>query len=232
MTIVEKEFYRDVQSKKVLAASSRRKKNGSRSKKCTLPSDNLTNKQLRERNGDTIVYNLTKPMWWTDFKRLPKHAQEEYLSFLCNNFSVTATDVAKMFGVVASTVLKYIESQNLSIHFRRGQRMTRVQKEKWNRFLMPEPILEQDVSEVTVTEPEELVQESEMAGTANGEGEIPAVALKPCDMKMSEITIRFDGIIDVAGIANTLKVILGDKSNGCLLISYTRAGLNESEESV
>lgn len=230
MTDIEKEFHYDVRSKKQLAASSRHKKNGSRSKKCTLTTDMLTNKQLRERNGDTIVYNLTKPMKWSDFKRLPDHAQEEYLSFLCDTFGTTATDIAKMFGVIASTVLKHIASKNLDIQFQRGHRMSRSKKENWDRFLMPEsvdmrpPVVSEPVVCEATSAPAEAVDDDVKSSTKS---DVPNLVLKSDEIHMSEITLRFDGIIDVNNIANTLRAVLGSQSHGKLFIGYRRDGFAE-----
>lgn len=41
---------------------------------CTLPSDNLTAKQRREKNGEVKSYNITRPMPWPEFKTLPEGA--------------------------------------------------------------------------------------------------------------------------------------------------------------
>ena len=37
-----------------------------------LPSDNLTAKQRREKNGEVKSYNITRPMPWPEFKALPE----------------------------------------------------------------------------------------------------------------------------------------------------------------
>ena len=97
-------FYRDIKNKKRLVFSARHKKTGSKSKMCSLPSDNLTQKQIRERHGKTIVYNLSKPMDWETFKNIPDHAQEEYLLYLQHQFGATATDISKMLGITAGTL--------------------------------------------------------------------------------------------------------------------------------
>ena len=225
MTDIEKEFFDDVRGKKQMANSSRHRKNGSRSKKCTLTTDRLTNKQIRERHGETIVYNLKKPMKWSDFKRLPDHAQEEYLMFLRDDFGTTATDIAKMFGVIASTVLKHIDAKNLDIQFQRGHRMSRMQKESWGKFLSPETASEPAVCEAPAPAPEEYVIDVVEPEAAD---DISHLVVQQDDTtKMSEITLRFDGIIDVNSIANTLRAVLGSQSRGCLFIGYRQSCLVE-----
>lgn len=46
---------------------------------CTLPSDNLTAKQRREKNGEVKSYNITRPMPWPEFKTLPEDLKREFL---------------------------------------------------------------------------------------------------------------------------------------------------------
>jgi hypothetical protein len=45
---------------------------------CTLPSDNLTAKQRREKNGEVKRYNITRPMPWPEFKALPEDLKREF----------------------------------------------------------------------------------------------------------------------------------------------------------
>lgn len=75
------------------------KKGGSRSKRCSLPSDKLTPKQLKERNGKVMSYNLNKPMSWKTFKSLDNETQSQYLYGLAHKYHARAKDVAEMFGL-------------------------------------------------------------------------------------------------------------------------------------
>ena len=65
------DFDYDVLQKKRTAAGARHMKRGSRSKRCSLPSDNLTPAQLKRRNGPVSTYKLDAPMRWDDFKAMP-----------------------------------------------------------------------------------------------------------------------------------------------------------------
>lgn len=55
------DFTYDCWQKKQLAQQARHRKRGSKSRKCSLPSDNLTKKQWKERNGKTLSINLNQP---------------------------------------------------------------------------------------------------------------------------------------------------------------------------
>lgn len=83
------------------------KKNGSRSKKCTLPSDRLTPAQKRRLNGPVSTYNLSKPMNWIEFIQMPKDIQLEYLNTLVTNLKARRVDLCLMFGVSPATFDKY-----------------------------------------------------------------------------------------------------------------------------
>lgn len=75
------------------------RKRGSRSKKCTLPSDNMTAGQLKKRNGEVMQYNLNKPMSWHTFKSMPEDLRREYILKLKNKHGARSRDVAEMFDM-------------------------------------------------------------------------------------------------------------------------------------
>ena len=75
------------------------RKRGSRSKKCTLPSDSLTAGQLKKRNGEVMQYNLNKPMSWHTFKSMPEDLRREYILKLKNKHGARSRDVAEMFDM-------------------------------------------------------------------------------------------------------------------------------------
>ena len=139
------DFDYDCMQKKRIANSARRQKKGSKSKKCTLPSDRLTHKQWKERCGAVMSYNFGSPMKWEDFKQMPERIQAGYITNLQEKYSATATDLAKMFGVKPLTVTRHVGSKNLAVTFRRGKSMTASQKEKWSKFVNEEQCLENAV---------------------------------------------------------------------------------------
>lgn len=92
------EFDYDVYLKKRIARGYRNKKNGSKSKRCSLTSDGITQKQWRERNGEIMSYNLSEPMSWETFKTMPIDLQTEYIKGLRDKYGTTATDLAKFLA--------------------------------------------------------------------------------------------------------------------------------------
>lgn len=93
------DFDYDVLQKKRIAAGARNMKRGSRSKRCSLPSDNLTPAQLKRRNGPVSTYKLDEPMRWDDFKAMPVDLQKQYLTNLVETYGATNEMLGDMFYV-------------------------------------------------------------------------------------------------------------------------------------
>ena len=93
------DFDYDVLQKKRTAAGARHMKRGSRSKRCSLPSDNLTPAQLKRRNGPVSTYKLDEPMRWDDFKAMPVDLQKKYLTNLVETYGATNEMLGDMFYV-------------------------------------------------------------------------------------------------------------------------------------
>ena len=93
------DFDYDVLQKKRIAAGSRHMRRGSRSKRCFLPSDNLTPAQLKRRNGPVSTYKLDAPMRWDDFKAMPVDLQKRYLTNLVETYGATNEMLGDMFYV-------------------------------------------------------------------------------------------------------------------------------------
>ena len=93
------DFDYDVLQKTRIAAGSRHMRRGSRSKRCFLPSDNLTPAQLKRRNGPVSTYKLDAPMRWDDFKAMPVDLQKQYLTYLVETYGATNEMLGDMFYV-------------------------------------------------------------------------------------------------------------------------------------
>ena len=93
------DFDYDVLQKKRIAAGARHMKRGSRSKRCSLPSDHLTPAQLKRRNGPVSTYKLDAPMRWDDFKSMPVDLQKQYLTNLVETYGATNEMLGDMFYV-------------------------------------------------------------------------------------------------------------------------------------
>ena len=107
------DFEYDNWQKKILAKNATKRKCGAKSKKCTLPSDYLTSKQIRERNGKIVSFNLNAPMTWSQYITLPDDIKKEYILTLRKKYNANQTVIAEMFGRAKSTISSEMKRLNL-----------------------------------------------------------------------------------------------------------------------
>lgn len=128
----EKEFYSEVEGRKLIASGARHKKTGDHHKKCHMPTDDMTPSQIRGMSGPVKVYRLGKPMDWATFKDMPEDLQKQYIKKLYARFGVSNRRLAVMLGVDHKTVDK--KTAALGISTKRKTGMTAAQKEAWAEF--------------------------------------------------------------------------------------------------
>lgn len=98
----------DNRERKAIGRNARYRKAGSKSRKCSLPSDRLTKKQLKELNSEVKTWNLNAPMGYIDFMNMPRELQWEYLIKLLTEKEGRLPDVADMMGANYKTLQQYI----------------------------------------------------------------------------------------------------------------------------
>lgn len=179
--------------KKRLAHQASHRKCGSKSRRCPMSTDYMTQKQWKERNGKVVSLNFDKPTTWENFKELSKGVQEEYLRHLAETYNANATNLAEMFGMSVATVRRHIQSADLDIKFRVGHSMNAEQRDAWEQFLH---------------------SAQEYIAASDTKEENKTVEPAPVSMKMSEFSLCFIGPINVEMVANSLRHILGDEANG------------------
>lgn len=96
---------------------------------CSLPSDTLTEKQRKEKNGEVKSYNITRPMPWHEFKAMPDDLKREFFRNM-QSFGGTAKWLAEEMGASAHTIIAYAE--RVGAPFRRGGRNAGM----WQRKIM------------------------------------------------------------------------------------------------
>lgn len=182
------DFDFDVKEKKNLARGAYHRKRGSKSKKCTLPSDLLTAAQKRALNGPVSSVKLGEPILWPELKRLDTSLRKEYLNNLLDTYHVSATDLGRMLGVSDVTVYKELKALGLKASGRPGKK-TKAQSEMWAAFCkgvvggshtqsdMPEQEKELEKPETKAQEAKDLV-ESHAASSTN----------------TTSVTVSYDGI--------------------------------------
>lgn len=140
-----------ISERKSIARQARAKKNGSKSKRCSLPSDNMTKSEWKKRNGEMITVKLNEKMEYGMFKSLPKSLQAEYLNNLVDKYEARQKDIAEMFGISTSmTSLLFqtlLPDKKLSLRYKTSP--------KWLDFINGKK--EEPESEETI--PEEFAEE-------------------------------------------------------------------------
>ena len=130
------DFDYDAMQKKRIARGASHMKRGSKSKKCTLPSDYLTAAQKRRLNGPVSTYKLDEPMNWESFKAMPEDLQKKYILNLQETYQANDKMIAKLFGKSDVTVGEHRKSLGLKPTGK--SRMTRdevaVRDAKWDAF--------------------------------------------------------------------------------------------------
>ena len=130
------DFDYDAMQKKRVARGASHMKRGSKSKKCTLPSDYLTAAQKRRLNGPVSTYKLDEPMSWESFKAMPEDLQKKYILNLQETYQANNDMLGKMFGVTGVSVCKMRHA--LGIGAMGQSKMTHdevaVRDAKWDAF--------------------------------------------------------------------------------------------------
>ena len=208
------DFEYDCLQKKRLARQAKYRKCGSKSKKCPLSTDHMTQKEWKERCGVILSINLNRPVAWDVFKQLGKSTQEQYVRHLMDVFGANATSLAAMFDVQPLTVRRYITAKGLDVSFPVGKSMNVQQKEDWGKFLNGEWTAPESVS----AQAEEKATSEDLNMAPASEDKVTQVSYaktsEPMEMSMKKVCLSFSGKIDIAAISNSLLHVLGRESAG------------------
>ena len=135
MNDVEFILKEDIKEKKRTGSGYRYKKNGSKSKKCSLPSDHLSKKEIEKMNGECKVYNLNKPMNYSNFCAMPVDLRIKYLEMLRDKFGANQTEISKMMGVADTTLASHRAKFLDSKPGFKSYKHSRLDVEAWNKFI-------------------------------------------------------------------------------------------------
>lgn len=206
------EFTHDVVQRKRLARNAYAKKNGSRSKKCTLPSDYLSKKEWNARNGKVVSMKMDQVTDWKTFRMMSHDIQEEYLKRLVQKYDCTGKDIAQMFGITNPAFYNYVSKHKLRPGFVAGHIMPKDKRAEWERFI--EGTNPED--ETVEVQQEDTPIECELEAPAP---EAPAVA-RP---SLHRFELHFCGEIDIMDVFNSVKAILGtEKIDGQIDITVSK----------
>jgi hypothetical protein len=111
------DWYDDIREKSHTARSAKnRKRGGGKRGSAKLPSDYMTDKQLRAMNGEVATYRLGAPMTWAEFKEMPEDLQVIYVKKLRKLYNVPDEVLAYSMGSDISEFNERIRKLKLSPH--------------------------------------------------------------------------------------------------------------------
>ena len=116
MKLSDEEFlyHQEIREKKSIGAGAFHKKNGSKSKKCTLPHEKLTRKEIEKLSGEVKTWDLKKFYSWKEFKEMPEDIQLEYVNSIINRYDVgLATISTVLFKKSAAALSGYFSRHDL-----------------------------------------------------------------------------------------------------------------------
>ena len=106
-------YHQDIREKKTASRGARAKRNGSKSKKCSLPSDTLTHTQWKRRNSEVQTYNISLKHSYEQFKNLPADLQSQYLTRLIETYNVALSEIAVSMGAKTNTLWWYTDKYKI-----------------------------------------------------------------------------------------------------------------------
>ena len=199
------DFDYDALQKKRIAAGARHMKRGSRSKRCSLPSDNLTPAQLKRRNGPVSTYKLDAPMRWDDFKAMPVDLQKQYLTNLVETYGATNEMLGDMFYVHPTYVGAVKKALGVFSHNPRhlGKEKKTIRDQMWAAFcngvvgggdaVKETPKESKKVETLPVRCPDELEGAAITPADTEAPTEAEPVIVKIPMLDMTELSATFNG---------------------------------------
>lgn len=171
------DFDYDAMQKKRIARSAAHMKRGSKSKRCSLPSDYMTQAEWKRRNGPVATYKLDAPMNWNTFKGMPDDLRKTYLTNLRELYGATDEMLGRMFFIDKSAVYNHRMKLGVTGSVTRLTGKSKdIREAKWSAFLngvvggnenssediAEEPVMEELIIEEPVIE-EPVVEETKPA---------------------------------------------------------------------
>lgn len=218
------DFDYDVKQKKQLARNAKYKKNGSKSKKCTLPSDFLSRKEKLKMNSEVKTYSMRVPYSWEEFKAMPLDIQREYLIHLRDTFGVKGPTICKELfrtcGVCALRNYSYSHNNCFGGIFSKGSsHQTKEQIAAWKAFTSEPP--SNPINRPSGRRIDTLFAEYKKPDSTNvSVAKEDEISTKSQKVKVSTCSITLSGPADVDSLCKSITNILNTQSNGRKIASF------------
>lgn len=197
------DFDYDALQKKCVAASARRRKSGSRSRHVSLPSDHLTQKELKAMCGEVQSYDMASPIQWSAFLTWPRDLQQEYISKLQADYGATGEMLAECFATSRATVIRGLEESGIRLvpqphRISREAALERVRR--WRGFLYGSdgnPATEEptgETTEETTVETTEKEEPTEAVKEQTSPDSPPTEPVVPSLLSLTEVSYTLKGL--------------------------------------
>ena len=190
------DFDFDVMQKKQIARGASHRKNGSRSKKCSLPHDNYTERMIAKMAGEVQSWRLNAPMRWAEFKEMPADLQREYITRLRARYDVNYDGLSRMFGVTRNAITCHFRTVGLQEPHRR--RVT--DEAAWARFLSGEDDASDETAPDAGTPAAPVTPAERLDGVESPETSAPTNSITPLYPGSVEITVTGDANSALASV--------------------------------
>ncbi len=109
-------YMSDVKDRAKVARNSRYKKNGCKSKKCTLPTDYKTRKEIAAMNGEVKSFKMTEFYSWDDFLKMSNDIQKEYIERIIKKYQCSLSAISiEVFGKSPDYLVNYLAEKKILI---------------------------------------------------------------------------------------------------------------------
>ena len=197
------DFDFDALQKKRIAGNARHMKNGSKSRRCSLPSDHMTHAQWKRRNGPVYTVSLNQPMSWDAFKCLTPDLQQAYIDAVQNRFGVPISRMSTdLFNKSNTNLRLHCARVGLKFDSMQGRVLTGSDLELWDNWCKGITTTEkcEDSHESDVEKCEEDPEIEEIVeGFKEWSESLPmaeAKTIKP--LSLDELTAVFTGVFSPA----------------------------------
>lgn len=111
----EEYIYRqDIKEKKSAGRGAFYKKNGSKSKKCSLPSDFMSRKEIKKLSGECNSWSMKEFYSYKDFKKMPDDLALQYVNSLINRFNIGIGIISEdVMGCTSMALKNNLKSRGL-----------------------------------------------------------------------------------------------------------------------
>lgn len=157
-----------------MRSGARARKCGSKSKRCTLPSDNLTEAQKRKLNGPVESVNLNQPMTYAELSALSPTLRLLYLDELVSKHKARQKDLIDMLGCSTSTFHRMLPTLPGRLIFKGKPKSPAPEWLAFIRQTVPAPDPADDLRAVAASTPEP--EEPEKVDTTPPPQPIPLIA--------------------------------------------------------